>query len=313
MKKVVPFALTVVAAALLATACQKNEEVVPPATEVNEGLFKPEKKLSKIYQTVEVTLYGVTHTIYENLLIEDWTWDGDKLVNVNYYSSDGLENSVHYIYSGNVITKMQQTDAYDDVIYDGGRLKEIKEYALDGTPLRSIAVTKRDGNKITEFTLTEFTSDDAQPIGKHAGALRSLLRMLVPDNAAEQIAVAATKDIAAKEGNVDKAIVLIWDGDNVAQVVFDHFGYETRMFYEYDTMKSPFQGFIGYIGRDMHYGEWGSRNNSVMDSISTPFVDMQECVHFTYEYVDGYPVKRTHIIPNGGMDGKMEVRYEYEE
>ena len=43
------------------------------------------------------------------------------------------------------------------------------------------------------------------------------------------------------------------------------------------------------------------------------FVDMQECVHFTYEYVDGYPVKRTHIIPNGGMDGKMEVRYEYEE
>ena len=88
---------------------------------------------------------------------------------------------------------------------------------------------------------------------------------------------------------------------------------ETRMFYEYDTMKSPFQGFIGYIGRDMHYGEWGSRNNSVMDSISTPFVDMQECVHFTYEYVDGYPVKRTHIIPNDGMDGKMEVRYEYEE
>ena len=69
MKKVVPFALTVVAAALLATACQKNEEVVPPATEVNEGLFKPEKKLSKIYQTVEVMLYGVTHTIYENLLI----------------------------------------------------------------------------------------------------------------------------------------------------------------------------------------------------------------------------------------------------
>ena len=40
------------------------------------------------------------------------------------------------------------------------------------------------------------------------------------------------------------------------------------MFYEYDTMKSPFQGFIGYIG-DMHYGEWGSRNNSVKDSIST--------------------------------------------
>jgi hypothetical protein len=34
--KVIPFALTVVAAALLATACQKNEEVVPPATEVNE-------------------------------------------------------------------------------------------------------------------------------------------------------------------------------------------------------------------------------------------------------------------------------------
>lgn len=61
------------------------------------------------------------------------------------------------------------------------------------------------------------------------------------------------------------------------------------MFYEYDTMKSPFQGFIGFIGRDMHYGE---------------------C---TYEYVDGYQVKRTHIIPNGGMDGKMEVRYEYEE
>jgi len=44
-EKVVPFALTVVAAALLATACQKNEEVVPPATEVNDGQFKPEKKL----------------------------------------------------------------------------------------------------------------------------------------------------------------------------------------------------------------------------------------------------------------------------
>ncbi len=69
MKKVVPFALTVVAAALLATACQKHEEGVTPATEMNEGLFKPEKKLSKIYQTVEVMLYGVTHTIYENLLI----------------------------------------------------------------------------------------------------------------------------------------------------------------------------------------------------------------------------------------------------
>jgi hypothetical protein len=49
MKKVVPFALTVVAAALLATACQKHEEGVTPATEVNDGLFKPEKKLSKIY------------------------------------------------------------------------------------------------------------------------------------------------------------------------------------------------------------------------------------------------------------------------
>ena len=36
MKKVVPFALTVVAAALLATACQKHEEGVTPATEVNE-------------------------------------------------------------------------------------------------------------------------------------------------------------------------------------------------------------------------------------------------------------------------------------
>ena len=34
--KVIPFPLTVVAAALLATAFQKNEEVVPPATEVNE-------------------------------------------------------------------------------------------------------------------------------------------------------------------------------------------------------------------------------------------------------------------------------------
>lgn len=67
--KVIPFALTVVVAALLATACQKNEEVVTPATEANDGQFKPEKKLSKIYQTVEVTLYGVTHTIYENLLI----------------------------------------------------------------------------------------------------------------------------------------------------------------------------------------------------------------------------------------------------
>ena len=311
--RIKPLTLTIVAVALLATACQKNEERDTPATEVSEGQFNPGKKLSKIYQTVQVKMNGVTRTVFDNILVEDWTWDGDKLVKVDYYSSGELEESVRYIYSGDVITQMQKTYAYDDIVYEDGKLKEIKEYDLDGTLLRMIAVTKRDGNKITEFTLIEYAQDNALPDSKHVGALQNLLRILVPDNAAEQIATATTKDIAAKGGNVFEEITLIWEGDNIVQVIFDHFDYEIRMFYEYDNMKSPFHGFVGYIGRAMYYCDWGSRNNIVMDSISAPSMGENECVHFTYEYDDHYPVKSTHYIRYNEVDGTVVKQYVYVE
>ena len=53
-----------------------------------DGVYKPKKKISKIYQTV------LTDPVPEKVLIESWTWDGKLLSKIDY----GDDNVVSFTY-----------------------------------------------------------------------------------------------------------------------------------------------------------------------------------------------------------------------
>lgn len=298
--------LTVVAIALFAS-CQKSE-----------GIYNPNKKISKLYEEgiASWTIGDNTQEISTGKnLSEEWTWTGDKLSRIDQFSPTGeLESSNIFTYDGDVLVRTDYGDnSHTDFIYDGKKISEIKNY--EGDVLSSVlAVTKRDGKKITEMTATTYPT--TQPNSKTTHQLQNVLGLLIPESAAECIAHAAKQHVATKGDPLVSNITLTWTGNNITKIEATDPSANMYMVYAYDNKKSPTKGFIDYLTGYISMNEWGSKNNSILDSIvayNQGEMYYNTCARYTYEYDGDWPVKRTYSTVVESASATSIRYYEYKD
>lgn len=298
--------LTVVAIALFAS-CQKSE-----------GIYDPGKKLSKLYDE-SILSWNTGDDTQEystgKNLSEEWTWTGDKLSRIDQYSSSGvLESSNTFTYDGDIIVRSDYGDnSYTDFIYDGKKVSEIKNYK-EGVLSSVLAVTKRDGKKIAEMTATTYPT--TQPNSKTTHQLQNVLELLIPESAAEYIATAAEKHVATKGDPLVSNITLTWTGNNITKIEVTEPNTNMYMVYAYDNKKSPTKGLIDYLSGYLTMNEWGSKNNSIHDSIvaySNGELIYNFSAHYTYEYDGNWPVNRTYSTVTESVSATSIRYYEYKD
>ena len=302
------------AAVLVFASCQKSE-----------GYYNPDKKINKIYESLETSysIAGATSTnTVEKHVTESWTWNGNKLQKIECYNDEGeLEETDVFTYDGNVLTKIEwDNQGRAEFVYDGKLLKSMSFY-LEGKPHSEAHVTQRDGKKITEF-LTYAFADRAEDSKCTHGKLTAM-RLLIPEMAAKDIAQ-HTEALRSAKSKADitetNTIKLTWDGDNVTNMVMTSDATDTRIeqIYAYDNKRNPFKSHIYNLISPLTMNEWGSSNNPVFDSTNmtgSNYVSFGD--RYTYEYDGEWPVTRIYsreiVTSYGTASTKQFVYYEYKD
>ena len=84
--------------------------------------YNPEQKIQRIY---EIGYVGPKY------LIQEWTWDNDRLMKIDYYRDISLYLTEHYTYEKNKLVKVEDDDGYYKISYTHLKYKKI-EYYQDG-------------------------------------------------------------------------------------------------------------------------------------------------------------------------------------
>lgn len=265
-----------------------------------EGVYKPGKKITKIYRSSSShsEYYRDWEGTWESYdsetpkyLREKWKWDGKLLKSIERYDSDGdYRYSLDFKYDGKRIEKIEQDndDAYVEYKYDGRKLEKIVYYE-DGEIEIEIEV-EHDGSKISELEYSYY--DNKKGLSRIDDLMDISMRMFLPN---EETALRVA-DIAKKKskGGVETyKISLEWDGNNISEMVVKEESYKSTYKFEYDDKKNPYKGFVYELLDDIPY-LFGSKNNVTKVTSSNNESNEKNVENYRYSYDGNWPVKKTY-------------------
>ena len=211
--------LLVVAMTLMFASCTKD------------GVYKPKKKISKIYETV------ATDPNPEKVLKETWTWDGKLLSKIDYKDGDVAK----FVYEKKQLKSIESGDSRIEMSYDS-KGKYIENFKLYYKNELQATYTFEHGDKnlISGYTV-EY---EGGLIDKNSSRLvENVFRFLVPeisaDGAAEYIMVASNN----LKGN-KYTVSLTYDGKNVIGKVAKNGDATINYTYTYTDYLNPFYGLL---------------------------------------------------------------------
>jgi hypothetical protein len=214
-----------------------------------EGIYNPKRKISKIY---------VEAKTIEKYLVEEWSWDDNKLVKIEFPNRVNPEDDSYQLfeYDGNLISTVTNSDGTKIIFtYSGKELTNVK-YTFGDEILEDYEII-HSKNKISKIIITR-----NYDYLRNYDIKFSPLYFLFPRHIADVMQNKRMEDSSLKsisEFSKVTTITLTWDGNNPQKITeesMEYFGqYFLYLEFNYDKNYSPFSGFF----LDEFYGL--SKNN----------------------------------------------------
>lgn len=275
-----------------------------------EGRYNPKQEIEKVYRStslVEQSLDAATgtwSTVSESstpkVLAETWDWENGKLMKVVYSPEvvpGGKEETLHFSYDGNRVSRIESSTEYMLFTYNGKKMRKAELYdkkVSTTAPFTSYFFTY-DGNKISKIDV------HTRELGeKHAaqGMLSRWLGELQASMGWKSLPADRQADPGAKAVNV-QYVTLTWSGDNIGQMnVKDDFT-SMDIVYTYDNKTNPFKHFLytlnGYTADGLVFANKNNIVKSVTD-IKYALYEEGQRIEDTYSYVyqNEWPVECLH-------------------
>ena len=257
-----------------------------------DGVFNPKKKISKIY---------VQYDGDAKELAETWTWDKDKLVQIDL--KNGLFNiPIKFEYDGKQLSKINiGENLYTKCIYKGAKLDKMETY-LENT-LASVNTFEYKGGKISKITATIYP---IMLIKSNETKMVNVLRFVLPQQFSGNMEQLSQNKNDEKGSETTLTSLLTWKGNNVEKMVSEENPHGTLLTrtvtYTYDNKKSPLYGLL-------YSSSVSSENNVTKETINTAGNIIEHIYSYTYE--DNYPKEAKEITILGGEKYTTAYYYEY--
>ena len=258
MKKLSVFLSTILAIAIAIsfTSCED------PA-----GVYKPAKKIAKVYEQ---------ELGEPEYLIQEWTWDGNKVATISYYYDGEFGGSDEFTYEGDRVIKIRDNYGYyAEYDYEDKQFEKI-EYYTPENKLSAVATFQYDGKKISAVTLNTYI------VEKNVISMveRGFLGKILPEE--------GMKVVAEKMANQSKETVVMtlsYDGDNVSALTT---GSNVFNFSGYDTYSNVWYNFFPFSAHEADVNsEIFSKNNPGKSTITLAGNSITTTYIYTYE--DNFP------------------------
>jgi len=109
--------------------------------------YNPEQKIKKIY---------IMRDIFSpKILWQEWTWDENKLMRIDYYPDDNsLSATEYYTYEENKLIKVEDSEGYFQISYTGFKYNKIEYFKKDDNLLIASWDFSYRNNKVSKIILT---------------------------------------------------------------------------------------------------------------------------------------------------------------
>lgn len=212
--------LLVIALTLVFASCTKD------------GVYKPKKKISKIYETVQ------TDPSPAKILKEEWTWDGKLLSKIAYHDG-GVAN---FTYDKKQLSSITNGDDRVDLTYDGNFIENIKVYHKGDLEM---TYTFEHAKKLISGYTVEYNGailhSDAE---KCARLVENVFRFILPEvstDAATEYMKVATSNL---KGGSKYTVSMVYDGKNVSSKTIKYGDGTMEYTYTYTDYRNPYYGLL---------------------------------------------------------------------
>jgi len=277
MKKLAVFLSTILVIAVVSisfTSCVEPEEpeepIIPEVPEDSgAGIYKPGKKISKVYEQDEFDV---------EYLLEEWTWQENKLVSIDYYDEGEFDGRDDYYYDGDRLYMIGSNNShYAMLTYHNKQYDKIKYYDINDVLVVEITF-EYSGNKVSKIIFQKFVDD------KKVTSMinRGLMGKLFP----EEVAKMVTQNVKNKLAGT-YIFTYTYNGDNIASITANYGSVIT--YSDFDNYNSPWYNAHPFSAcHETIDTEIYSKNNpgKVIMTVDTYVANLT----FTYTYDGNYPV-----------------------
>lgn len=256
-----------------------------------DGVYKPKKKISKIYQTV------LTDPVPEKVLIESWTWDGKLLSKIDYGDGD----IAYFNYEKNQLKSITMGDNRTEITYNGKLVETMKVYSKD--ELEDTYTFQHEKNLISGYTVE--SEGNKVNKAKIARLTENAFRFIAPEVAKNEAACYLKMADSSLKGKTTRTVTYKYDGKNVVEAKSTYGNSSVTYTYTYTEYLNLFYNSL----YDMDFSKNAPATCMVKDE------DLPD-YNYTYTYkVDGkFP---TQAIVNlkwsiGSMSYNQTVQTDYE-
>jgi len=306
-----------------------------------DGVFKPKQKISKIFADFkdysyewneEIGEYEITEILYPKQLVQDWTWDKNKLGKIDFWGfyfrwddeipTPMIYSTDRYFYEKNKLVRIEQDQGfYSEISYKGSKIEKLESYD-GGRKLWQIMDFTYEKNKISKILITIYPSDYAKNIeGK-------FLATFLPKEFVSKIVKKTEKNRSKKSiESITFTVNYTYTGDNVKEMIitYNEEGYQFQFnanYISYDTKHNPLYKKLGVdIDEEFMFGNSivSSKNNPLEAKYVYTEIDEEDSYNstakyqFTYTYNKDFPtVTEIKIIDEDGDIYTEKVYYEYQ-
>jgi hypothetical protein len=251
-------------------------------------VYHPKQKIKRIYK--EVPNY------FPKYLSQEWTWEKNKLIKIDYYYYDNFRFSENYYYEGDKLVKVADEEGYFQIAYNGSKNTNIQYFRDDGK-LLAVWDFSYSNNKVSKIIFSGDYMNEICCKNIESGFVSTF----IPKEIISVIAERNTNRNSAKSPAQDiRTLFFTYDGDNIKEIKMELIEegepfYMTYTYNSYDKMLNPFYKHIGMneyesdlVGTSFHLVT--SKNNALEMIFSVPneFIDKTTT---TYTYNKKFPVE----------------------
>lgn len=297
-----------------------------------EGMFSPEKKIGKVFQSNEVVMESFNGTAWDTVvnevtpkvLKETWTWDGNKLKKIELFNDNGEKKATLEItYEKKRLSRLEEEDAFATFTYDGKYLTKTEIYYKEINPLVPYVVYTftYSGDKLSKIEMVARGDNKSSVPAMHSNMEKMMFRLLLPNAKPILKALSQSWSNDGRKDENKQVAELQWNGNNVSKITTKTDEGVVTMTYSYDNKKNPYQHFVATIcgigdGEGISFANENNVTKSVY-ALEEDVADETEFVEtYSYTYTGDWPVSCTScVVYDDGSDSRWTERstqyYEY--
>ena len=296
MKKLAVFLLTILVIAVVSipfTSCGDPEELEKPVVPVDpgEGVYKPGKKIAKVYEQEEGE---------PERLIQEWTWNGNEVASIDYYDFESeIEGVDEYLYEGGRVVKVRDNwGYYAEYSYLNKQFDKIKYYGPTNILLLEF-IFQYDGKNVSTITVRDYYGD------------KKVISMIERGFMGKLLSDGGMKMVAKKLSNQSKediVLTLSYEGENLSLITM---GVESIAFSDYDSYSNIWYKFHPFSAYEENFEFRAlSKNNP---GKSTYNVESNTSITtYTYTYDGNFPVTIQSNTVHGNFNYVLTTRIVYQ-